>query len=127
MYFFYFIVFLRTPEGATFKKKAILAFFLFGGTKYMYDRYNTNKLSESNKKKYDALSNKDKEVLANSKPRVAVNAIFFQRLIKILKIVVPTVYSTEMVYLIILTGLLVARTMFSVVIAELVGKYTKNT
>ena len=40
------------------------------------------------------------------KHAVAVNRIFFQRLWKILQIVIPSWYSTEMLYLVILTLLL---------------------
>jgi ATP-binding cassette subfamily D (ALD) protein 3 len=57
-----------------------------------------------------------------SKPsRVAVDAIFFKRLAKILKIAVPGVASAEFADIMILTLLLVSRTMFSIYIAELVG------
>ena len=55
------------------------------------------------------------------KHRVAVNALFFSRLRKILSIAVPSVYSTEFAYLTILTALLFARTFFSIYIAELIG------
>lgn len=59
--------------------------------------------------------------LTPQKHKVAVNAIFFARLGKILRIVIPTVYSQEMGYIIILTVLLFARTFFSIYIAELIG------
>lgn len=58
---------------------------------------------------------------APSKHKVAVDAIFFRRLGKILQICVPSLYSTEMAYLIILTILLFARTFFSIYIAEMIG------
>ena len=61
------------------------------------------------------------EKAAAQKHRVAVDALFFSRLRKILSIAVPSVWSTEFRYLTILTGLLFARTFFSIYIAELIG------
>eukprot|EP01117_Protostelium_nocturnum_P003830 TRINITY_DN15096_c0_g1_i1.p1 TRINITY_DN15096_c0_g1~~TRINITY_DN15096_c0_g1_i1.p1 ORF type:complete len:720 (-),score=275.12 TRINITY_DN15096_c0_g1_i1:65-2224(-) len=59
--------------------------------------------------------------VAKRGPRVAVNAVFFKRLLNILKICVPKFYSKETVYITILTILLVARTILSVMIAEITG------
>lgn len=55
------------------------------------------------------------------KHRVAVDAIFFARLRKILSITIPSVWSVEFSYITILTGLLFARTFLSIYIAELTG------
>lgn len=62
----------------------------------------------------------------SQKHRVAVDALFFARLRKILAIAVPSVWSTEFRYLVILTGLLVARTWFSIIIAELIGQNAQS-
>jgi len=58
---------------------------------------------------------------SKSKHKVAVDAIFFRRLWRILQIVIPSIYSKEMAYIVILTILLFARTFFSIYIAELIG------
>jgi len=58
---------------------------------------------------------------AGTKHRVAVDALFFSRLRRILAITIPGVWSKEAAYLSILTGLLFARTFFSIAIAEIVG------
>jgi hypothetical protein len=61
------------------------------------------------------------KIAAPGKHRVAVDAVFFARLWKILKICIPSIYTREMAYLVILTILLFARTFFSIYIAELIG------
>ena len=63
---------------------------------------------------------------ASSKHRVAVDAVFFKRLMKILRIVIPSAYSKETAYIVTLTLLLFARTAFSIYIAELVGANAQN-
>jgi len=60
------------------------------------------------------------------KHRVAVDALFFARLGRILRICVPGLYTTEALYIAILTVLLFARTAFSIYIAELVGSNAQS-
>jgi hypothetical protein len=55
------------------------------------------------------------------KPTIRVDSVFFKRLLRILRIVIPSWYSKECAYLFILTLLLFARTAFSIYIAELLG------
>lgn len=60
---------------------------------------------------------------SNSKDKkVAVDKVFFRRLGRILKIVIPSTVSKETFYIAILTCLLFARTILSVVIAEIAGQ-----
>jgi hypothetical protein len=70
-----------------------------------------------------AADSSDKPV---KKHRVAVDALFFARLRHILRITVPGIYSTEALYIGVLTLLLFARTGFSIVIAELVGENAQS-
>jgi len=58
--------------------------------------------------------------------RVAVDALFFRRLLRILRIAVPGALSTESAYLTVLTALLFARTFFSIYIAELIGNNAQS-
>jgi len=58
--------------------------------------------------------------------KVAVDAVFFGRLWKLLKIVMPGVLSPEFWLLVLHSGFLVARTWLSVVVANLDGRLVKN-
>lgn len=104
---------LTTPEGAVLKRKVMLAVLLFGGGATIASKYLSKKTQRSKEEQIDG---------GNKKQKVAVDAIFFRRLLKILKIVIPSVTSIEMVYLLILTCLLFARTFFSIAIAEIIGR-----
>jgi ATP-binding cassette, subfamily D (ALD), peroxisomal long-chain fatty acid import protein len=58
--------------------------------------------------------------------KVAVDAVFFRRLWKLLKIVIPGPLSPELWLLVLHSGFLVARTWLSVVVANLDGRLVKN-
>ena len=58
--------------------------------------------------------------------KVAVDGVFFARLWKILRIVIPGVLSPEFWLLMTHSGFLVARTWLSVVVANLDGRLVKN-
>ena len=58
--------------------------------------------------------------------KVAVDAVFFARLWKLLKIIMPGVLSPEFWLLGLHSGFLVARTWLSVVVANLDGRLVKN-
>ncbi|KAK1236406.1 ATP-binding cassette long-chain fatty acid transporter pxa2 [Marasmius sp. AFHP31] len=55
-------------------------------------------------------------------PRVAVDAVFYQRLARILRIVIPGIRSKEALLLVMHSGLLVFRTAISLYVAALDGK-----
>ncbi|KAI8995423.1 adrenoleukodystrophy protein [Trametes punicea] len=65
---------------------------------------------------------KGKEGDNASKPRVAVDAIFYQRLSKILRIVIPSIRSKEALLLCMHSSLLIFRTVISLYVAALDGK-----
>jgi ABC-type uncharacterized transport system fused permease/ATPase subunit len=58
----------------------------------------------------------------NSKPKVGVDFVFYERLKKILKIIFPSWRSQESLHLAILTLLLLARTILSIQVADVTGK-----
>jgi len=62
------------------------------------------------------------EETARQKKRVEVDAIFFERLKGLLKIVIPGIWSKELWLLIVNSGFLVFRTILSVYVAALDGK-----
>jgi ATP-binding cassette, subfamily D (ALD), member 3 len=55
------------------------------------------------------------------KKKINVDGVFLERLINILKIAIPGVYTKEFEYFIILTVLLFSRTILTVQIAEILG------
>ncbi|RDX56213.1 hypothetical protein OH76DRAFT_1337713 [Lentinus brumalis] len=65
---------------------------------------------------------KGKEGESASKPRVAVDAAFYQRLSRILRIVIPSLRSKEAMLLFMHSSLLIFRTVISLYVAALDGK-----
>ncbi|KAI0823032.1 adrenoleukodystrophy protein [Trametes gibbosa] len=65
---------------------------------------------------------KGKETENSSKPRVAVDAVFYQRLSRILRIVIPSIRSKEALLLFMHSSLLIFRTVISLYVAALDGK-----
>ncbi|KAM5532194.1 hypothetical protein V8D89_014150 [Ganoderma adspersum] len=59
---------------------------------------------------------------AGKPPRVAVDALFYQRLSRILRIVIPSLRSKEAMLLFMHSGLLIFRTVISLYVAALDGK-----
>ncbi|EXX78280.1 uncharacterized protein OCT59_022927 [Rhizophagus irregularis] len=79
--------------------------------------------SSSGKKRRTEVGNAPTaEEVARQKKRVEVDAIFFERLKRILKIVIPGIRSKELWLLIIHSGFLVFRTILSVYVAALDGR-----
>ena len=103
--------YLNTTSGQQLKRRLLILLVAGGSTKLVFNYY-----SKQSKPKH--VRNDDNKAKRNS---VAVNKLFFMRLLKILKIVIPSVTSAESLYVLILTILLISRTMFSIYIAELVG------
>ncbi|RPD58345.1 hypothetical protein L227DRAFT_654736 [Lentinus tigrinus ALCF2SS1-6] len=65
---------------------------------------------------------KGKDAESSSKPRVAVDALFYQRLSRILRIVIPSLRSKEAMLLCMHSSLLIFRTVISLYVAALDGK-----
>ncbi|KAI0724232.1 ABC transporter transmembrane region 2-domain-containing protein [Cerioporus squamosus] len=65
---------------------------------------------------------KGKDGESSSKPRVAVDATFYQRLSRILRIVIPSLRSKEAMLLFMHSSLLIFRTVISLYVAALDGK-----
>ena len=63
---------------------------------------------------------------AKGKGKVAVDGVFFSRLWRLLKIVIPGPLSPEFWLLMVHSGFLVARTWLSVVVANLDGRLVKT-
>lgn len=55
-----------------------------------------------------------------------VDLEFFKKLLELLKVVVPSVKSPEAICLVLLSGLLVSRTVISIAIASINGKIVKS-
>eukprot|EP01116_Phalansterium_solitarium_P019780 TRINITY_DN5655_c0_g1_i2.p1 TRINITY_DN5655_c0_g1~~TRINITY_DN5655_c0_g1_i2.p1 ORF type:complete len:522 (+),score=122.56 TRINITY_DN5655_c0_g1_i2:114-1679(+) len=94
------------------QKAAFLAALLAGGGAWWY------------KQKSKAVVRKPRKAAEGDllkRKKVAVDAVFFRRLVAILKICVPGFQSREFFYIICLTALLFSRTVFSVIISEIVG------
>lgn len=120
---------LSSPEGQALKKKIYAVLLLSGGTFWAYDKFVSEperRRKREADKKAAAAAGVDAEAKKDSKQRVAVDGVFFKRLGKILSIVIPAPSSKEMIYIVILTALLFARTWFSIYIAELVGVNAQN-
>mmetsp|Transcript_14929 Transcript_14929/g.20864 ORF Transcript_14929/g.20864 Transcript_14929/m.20864 type:complete len:700 (-) Transcript_14929:69-2168(-) len=62
----------------------------------------------------------------STRAKYAVDRVFFKRLLKILKIIIPSIQSREFVHLMILTFLLFARTILSIEIADVTGKNAQH-
>mmetsp|Transcript_24901 Transcript_24901/g.27710 ORF Transcript_24901/g.27710 Transcript_24901/m.27710 type:complete len:717 (+) Transcript_24901:36-2186(+) len=58
---------------------------------------------------------------SRKRPRVAVDGIFVRRMWRILKIIIPSFYSKEFMHLLVLTGLLICRTILSIKVADITG------
>lgn len=74
-----------------------------------------------------ARSRKKEKDSAGKPPRVQVDALFYQRLRSILRIVIPGVRSKEFGLLMMHTSLLIFRTAISLYVASLDGKYVHNS
>ncbi|KAJ4476647.1 adrenoleukodystrophy protein [Lentinula aciculospora] len=67
-------------------------------------------------------SKKNKDAIKEGEPRVAVDALFYQRLRHILRIVIPNIRSKEALMLVMHSTLLISRTAISLYVAALDGK-----
>ena len=74
---------------------------------------------------HDSSKNASSGSSANKKSRGNVDKIFWQRLSKLSKIVLPSMKSREARYIYLLTILLVARTLMSIWLADVNGKVVK--
>jgi len=99
-------------ESRGFRATALVI--LAGGTYFALKHHRNAIKTEESEKNLPGTSSKDK--------KVAVDLVFFRRLSKILKIVLPSAFCKETFYISILTCLLFARTILSVIIAELAGQ-----
>lgn len=64
--------------------------------------------------------------LKPKKKKIGVDRLFFSRLRRILKILIPSVFSKEFLWLIIHSGTLVVRTFLSIYVAELDGRMVRS-
>ncbi|KYQ92710.1 ABC transporter D family protein [Tieghemostelium lacteum] len=105
-------------------KKIVIIAALGGGAYSLLKYY---KKSSSNKSTGSGLvidNNSNKKPQKRNVTRV--DGVFFRRLGKIIRIVIPSLKSKEFMSLMYLTALLLARTMLSVTIAEIAGKNAQN-
>jgi len=89
--------------------------------KYWKDVKKSRKIAEREFVKEAAGSKEGKAGPTGRSSKVAVDRVFFKRLGKIVRILIPSIRSTEFAYIAVLTVLLFARTILSVVIAEIAG------
>ncbi|KAF2072540.1 hypothetical protein CYY_006157 [Polysphondylium violaceum] len=105
--------------------KKVLLLAAIGGGAFSLVRF--IKTKKNNKQSALVLDIKDKDKDQPKKKNVTrVDAVFFRRLAKIVKICIPSMRSKEFLSLLYLTALLFARTMLSVSIAEIAGKNAQN-
>jgi len=99
---------------------AILVPLAVGGATMLYRSYKKKKqVNEMNLNTMEkAFRDAQKE---KKKKNIKVDQVFFERLMKIFKIIMPSVQSKEFMYFVILTVLLLLRTYLSVEIAEMLG------
>jgi ABC-type uncharacterized transport system fused permease/ATPase subunit len=93
----------------------ILKVGLYGLYKFYENYTNKRKINEEN-------LNKLVETVEKKNDSVKVDMIFFKRLYKIIRIIIPKVASKEFQYFITLTVLLLFRTFLTVQIAEVLGR-----
>ncbi|GAM21533.1 hypothetical protein SAMD00019534_047080 [Acytostelium subglobosum LB1] len=108
--------------GSTWHKKLFLFAALGGGVYTLVKYYKTQK----ELKTQSGLVIQSPKGQERKSQKVTVDAVFFKRLAKIIKIIIPSVRSKEFASLLFLTALLFARTMLSVTIAEIAGKNAQN-
>ena len=82
-------------------------------------------VSSNKKGGHDSNKNAGGPSSASKKSRGNVDRIFWQRLTKLSKIVLPSMKSREARYIYLLTILLVARTLMSIWLADVNGKVVK--
>ncbi|EGG16527.1 ABC transporter D family protein [Cavenderia fasciculata] len=104
-------------------KKVLLLGAIGGGVYSLFKFYSTQ---NENKKQSGLIVDNKVQSNDKSKKRVTVDAVFFRRLGKIIKIIIPSIRSKEFLSLMFLTSLLLARTMLSVSIAEIAGRNAQN-
>jgi len=102
---------------------AVLAVLISAGGLGAFVHYRNKKKQALGDKlgKEDMVVLEDESSKDKKKNRVAVDATFFRRLLTILKICIPTWKSKEFFNLVILSVLLVSRTVLSIMIAEITG------
>ncbi|EGC30265.1 ABC transporter D family protein [Dictyostelium purpureum] len=106
-------------------KKVLVLLALGGGTFSLIKFYKAK--NQGNKQSGLIIDLKDKNNKQDKKRNVTrVDAVFFRRLAKIIRICIPSLKSKEFLSLLYLTALLFARTMLSVSIAEIAGKNAQN-
>ncbi|EFA80627.1 ABC transporter D family protein [Heterostelium album PN500] len=111
------------PTSGSLTKKLMILAALGGGAYTLIKFYKTQKDSKSQ----SGLVVQNKERSGDRKStRVTVDAVFFKRLAKIIRIIIPSIRSKEFLSLMFLTVLLLARTMLSVSIAEIAGRNAQN-
>ncbi|KAM9953888.1 hypothetical protein ACTFIR_008993 [Dictyostelium discoideum] len=112
-------------NGSIGKKVFILL--ALGGGAFSLVKFYKAKNEGSSKQSGLIIDLKDKNSKKDKKRNVTrVDAVFFRRLAKIIRIVIPSLKSKEFLSLLYLTALLFARTMLSVSIAEIAGKNAQN-
>eukprot|EP01118_Nematostelium_gracile_P014803 TRINITY_DN5847_c0_g1_i4.p1 TRINITY_DN5847_c0_g1~~TRINITY_DN5847_c0_g1_i4.p1 ORF type:complete len:695 (-),score=231.46 TRINITY_DN5847_c0_g1_i4:90-2174(-) len=100
------------------KNKIILALLLGSGGAVLLRNLLTKKPSRS--------IQQNEAPPRSTKPRVAVDKVFFRRLVKIIKIIIPSFQTWEFLHIIILTFLLLFRTVLSLKVADVTGFNAKS-
>lgn len=93
-------------------------FLYHAGRKYLL-RNSTLKESKKN-------CSKPEDAYVKKKPSPAVDKVFLKRLLKLIRISIPSLFSKEFTLLVLHTSSLVARTFLSIYIATLDGKIVKS-
>eukprot|EP01132_Coremiostelium_polycephalum_P005701 gene5701-7095_t len=105
-------------------KKLLILIALGGGAFSLLKFFKTK--GESNRQSGLVVEKDNKNNKEKPRKRVVVDALFFRRLAKIIRICIPSWNSKEFLSLLYLTALLFARTILSVSIAEIAGKNAQN-
>ncbi|KAI0803123.1 ABC transporter transmembrane region 2-domain-containing protein [Irpex lacteus] len=105
-------------------QRGLTATFIFYAISSTYNGLFSNSASSARggKGKGKARASDDEGGNGKRPPRVAVDAVFYQRLSGILRIVIPSIRSKEALLLFMHSSLLVFRTMISLYVAALDGK-----
>lgn len=108
---------LKLRDGKIFNKRnAVILLLCSGGLSYVFRHWYKDSKKGSTKKHYNV----------KRRDRVNIDAAFFRRLLKILKIIVPSASSPEAFYLVALSAMLIARIWFSLMMATIIGRNARS-
>nr|XP_018673195.1 ATP-binding cassette sub-family D member 2-like isoform X1 [Ciona intestinalis] len=102
-----------------FIKKAAAVSTVLAGARFIY-WYRQKQKNALKKEVATSTPNKSK------KDTVAVNRVFFKRLWQLMKILIPSVWSKEFVWLFLHSSALVSRTFLSIIVADLDGRMVRS-